>query len=185
MWDEKEFFEDFVKESEKIKPEEEFIRKLKNLEQKKQRKKFPYARYTAAAAMILICFGIGAFTFRKFGFTAPKSNSGLEYNVDLKAESGEEQIHSGNIGTGSHNDLSQALAQLEEPDMVITNQKGEELSEEEREGLLERLKEARLIHQDAQGAYVSYFCKGQEAFELRIYDQKEDGTINVAVIYTE
>lgn len=61
MWDEKQFFEDYKKESEQIQPDAAFTEKLKALaEEEPKVSSFPKARILAAAASFVLCIGVGA-----------------------------------------------------------------------------------------------------------------------------
>lgn len=61
MWDEKKFFEDYVDESQKIKPDEKFVQNLKQIawQEEHKKKKIPVVRYVAAAASLTLCICAG------------------------------------------------------------------------------------------------------------------------------
>lgn len=62
MWDEKQFFEDFVKESDKIKPDRNFVEKLATLAEEESSKKItPFGRnykILASAAVVLLLVSV-------------------------------------------------------------------------------------------------------------------------------
>lgn len=186
MWDEKKFFEDFVKESEKVKPEEEFIQKLKKLEPKEKKNRFRYAKYTAAAAAVLLCLGIGTLVFREVGTATQKPEDQIINNIDIQAALDGEQIQSGSIGKGKKDSLSDIISSMQQQNIIITDSSGKELSEEEKERLLKQLEDAETVSKNTQGSYTSYFVKEQQEFEIRIYDDAESsGKVKAAIVYAE
>ena len=61
MWDEKKFFDDYVDESQKIKPDEKFVQNLKQMawQEEQKKKKIPVVRYIVAAASLAVCICAG------------------------------------------------------------------------------------------------------------------------------
>lgn len=61
MWDEKKFFEDYVEESEKIKPDDHFVEQMKKMAAREEQKKntIPMMKYAAIAASFVVCIGLG------------------------------------------------------------------------------------------------------------------------------
>ena len=73
MWDEKQFFEDYKKDSEQIQPDPDFTEKLKALAQEEPKTvPFSKARVLAAVASVAVCVGVGAVAWN--GFYGPKES---------------------------------------------------------------------------------------------------------------
>lgn len=172
MWDEKKFFEDFVKESEKIKPEEEFIRKMKHLEDKKV-KRFSVTRYAAVAAALVCVIG-GAMIWKNSKVDVEDSEYKLEQTAEIHAGKEEWSIQSGKISKSEKKTFSEILPFIEAEDTIILDEKDRELSQTEKTELLEVLESAELIEEEIEGTYKSYFCQGEKTFTLKVYEGQDD-----------
>ena len=85
MWDEKKFFEDYVDESHKIKPDEKFVQNLKQMawQEEQKKKKIPAARYIVAAASLAVCICAGGVALHMN--IDPKPGKTVEYDIKNRA----------------------------------------------------------------------------------------------------
>ena len=179
MWDEKKFFEDFVKESEKIKPEEEFIQKMKHLEERKV-KRFSVTHYAAVAAALVCVIG-GAVLWKNSRVDLGNSKYSIEESVEIQAGKSEWNIQSGKISNGQNETYSEVLSFIERDDTRILDENDRELSQTEKTELIEQLKDAEPIEEEIDGTYKQYSCPGEKTFSLKVYEGQEDGSISVLV----
>lgn len=169
MWDEKKFFEDFVKESDKVKADEAFVQELKELEHGKI-KRFPYVKYAASVAAAAACVGIGIFAFHSGQAGIQGNPSAIEENVGIMAGADTEKIESGSIGVGKKDTGTQVNEELKKRSTVVTDSEGNELSGEQRAELIQLLEEAVFVEDEIEGEYRQYDCEGDKAFEIRIIE---------------
>lgn len=191
MWNEKEFFEDFVKESEKLQPDKQFVAQLKDMardveeDESKASKwrnktgkriniKVYMYRYIAIAVIVILCVTAGGITWN----TAHKSKSGsgkstnTDVSGNIHAGTHDKDIHSGIIG--DKKGISQASMLLENDSIIVTDEYGKSISTAKRKIILKWLNMSEKTDEeiDANTDYVSYFCKGEEEMEIRIYDEE-------------
>lgn len=162
MWDEKKFFEDFVRESEEMKPDPEFVNRMLELAEEKQKKPVwkltGYRMVAAVAAVALICVAGSRFMpgLRKdtsvrmeLELQAGKENTPVEEIQEEKSSAEGEQEGaegagmSGSIGELMNGELTRLQDLLAEEDCVVTDYQGNELSEEEKVYLTERISTAK------------------------------------------
>lgn len=179
MWDEKKFFEDFVKESDEIKPDKVFVQRMKQLEKEECKKKNPVIRYAAVAA-VFVCVISGAAVWKNAGKEAEIPLNRIDQNIEVQAGKNELSIQSGSIGKKPNESFSEMLLSIEKENTVIVDEEGNELSQREKSELLERLKKAKLIDEEIDEAYKYYFCQGEKNFELKVYEE-QDGETKVFV----
>lgn len=173
MWDEKKFFEDFVKESDKVKADASFVQELKELEHGKVRR-FPYVKYAASIAAAAACVGIGIFAFHSGQAGNQGNPSVIEQNVGIMAGTDTEKMESGSIGVGKTDTSAQVRGELEKKSTVVTDSEGNELSEKQRAELIQLLEKAVFAEDEIEGEYEQYDCEGDRSFEIRIIEN-DDG----------
>lgn len=180
MWDEKKFFEDFVKESENKKLNEEFTNQLKDImkEEKVSNivKRNSFMRYSVVVMVAVICIVLGTISWSGLGKNSKvSSQSKEESKIDVHAEKNSE-IQSGIIGYNS-NDLEMAITMVEDEEVYITDARGENISTEERSNLLGKLNEAKIVKNSkgielTEEKSVKYICKGEETLEIIVYNDE-------------
>lgn len=180
MWDEKKFFEDFVKESDRVKADEAFVRELKELEHRKERT-FPYVKYAVSIAAAAACIGIGVFALHSGGAGNPTNPSVIEENAGILAGEDTGKIESGSIGLNKDNIGDRVRSELEKSSTIVTDSEGKELSGEQRTQLLQLLENAVFVENELEDGYTWYSCEGDSAFEIRIIETA--GEIKASVTY--
>ena len=182
MWDEKKFFDDFVKESEKVKPDNEFVEQLKNMVNEenvgaiKKRNQTFFMRGSMVAVAAILCLSVGTIVWK--GFDDNKNSE-----KDIKQESsvsvhagGNSEIQSGIIGSNVL-ELEEVIVMIEEDKVEIKDEAGEIISYDNREKLLGQLNKAKKV-ENAENIemndndYAVYTCEGEEIFEIKIYSGK-------------
>ena len=160
MWDEKKFFEDYVNESEKIKPDDRFIEQMKNLAAQEERKKkpVPIIKYAAVAASFLLCIGLGGVVWHNQNTVPEEKNIGTQ--VELQAG---QQVEEAGIIENVLDGIKQGA--------VIRDEAGNEISQSQQEELYQSLKNARAVEEPAEGQKVnSYFLEGEQTIEIEIWE---------------
>ena len=171
MWDEKKFFDDFVKESEKVKPDNEFVEQLKNMVNEenvgaiKKRNQTFFMRGSMVAVAAILCLSVGTIVWK--GFDDNKNSE-----KDIKQESSV-SVHAG----GNSEIQSGIIVMIEEDKVEIKDEAGEIISYDNREKLLGQLNKAKKV-ENAENIemndndYAVYTCEGEEIFEIKIYSGK-------------
>lgn len=196
MWDEKKFFEDYVNESEKIKPDDQFVDQLKKMAawEDAKKKSVPMIKYAALAASFLVCIGLGSFVWQDQDKKSDQDNTSFEAGLqagDQVSDEGqmlEEQQTSemnesdGETSKGEENQdymeeedseeaLEEALNSLRRGDSV-RDEAGNEVPQEEQEELLQLLKNVRAAEEpEATVETASYFLEGEKTIEIDIYEE--------------
>ncbi|MBQ3665734.1 MAG: hypothetical protein II919_06480 [Lachnospiraceae bacterium] len=150
MWDEEQFFHDFVSASDHVKMDEAFVDELKKMaadDDKNQQwlKRMNLIRTAAVFAIImLVCMiGIGVFLKTQKSQIGSNSLSSLSDKADLHAGNEETSIYVGTIGGKS--EIEKAIDYIENKEITVLNQEDEFLSNKERSNLLEQLHHAKHI----------------------------------------
>lgn len=135
MWDEKQFFEDFNKESDNIKPSDEFVNRLKGLDNKTaiisiRRKKIAAV---AACIVLLLTVGAGAFAISRIGANKPDNNDPVTLPIHL----GQDETTMAKEIT-----MDYIVELIDDKDISVVDSEKNELTENERKELLETLKKA-------------------------------------------
>lgn len=181
MWNEKEFFQDFVEESEKVKPDEDFVQQLKSMmddeqiaKQEKRRKQVVIMRYATVAAAFLLCVIIGGVTWnfwnKEPNHSEEETNS---YTADVHAGNNNHEIQSGVIGI-TDSELQEAILMVGDEDVVIKGEDGELISAGKRKKLLDMLNRAEKVEEiiEFEDGYTSYFCTSEGTLEIKIYNSE-------------
>lgn len=203
MWDEKKFFEDYVNESEKIKPDDQFVDQLKKMavQEDAKKKSVPMIKYAALAASFLVCIGLGSFVWQAQDTKSDQDNTSFEAGLQAgnqvsdegqvleEQQTSEINESDGETSKGeetqdymeeedSEEALEEALNSLRRGDSV-RDAAGNEVPQEEQEALLQLLKNARAAEEpEAAVETASYFLEGEKIIEIDIYEEgflKVDG----------
>lgn len=178
MWDEKKFFEDYVKESEKIKPDERFIEQLKQMadREEKRKKPVPMIKYVAIAASFLVCIGLGHIVWRSQNIEPKEKNA--EYKVELQA--GYQETEKEDISAEEGIELERDVSGQETLTMVlnymkqgetIRDENGDEVSQERQEELYQLLKEADEAEMPEDGELENtYFLEEDQMIEIEVWE---------------
>ncbi|MBD5137361.1 MAG: hypothetical protein HDT39_15645 [Lachnospiraceae bacterium] len=169
MWDEKKFFEDYVTETDKITPDEDFINNLKKVtsEESHSKRSSTWVKYCAAAALVMLCAGLSFVTWR------------LQYkNNDSKTDLGNEKLHAGSnkeVQSGGMTiiTIKTILSYVEDGTMKVEDKEGNAVEENIRSDLIEMLEKA--VSTDAKPTedmkYDEYICKGATNISLKVYEE--------------
>lgn len=180
MWNEKKFFQDFVEESEKIKPDDEFVQQLKRMtneyelnKSQKRKKQIYFVKYAAIAVSFLLCIIVGSVAWSIYrDIPSDKHSETDNYTMDIHAGNNNSEIQSGVIG--KENDLERVISLVGDNNVIVEDENGEEISEGKRGHLLKMLNKAKLSTGtiDLEAAYTSYYCMGKEKIEIKIYNSE-------------
>lgn len=172
MWDEKQFFEDFVKESDKISPDEEFVAGLKKLDSEEKlaeiRRKNSsriILKCASVAAAIVICAVAGILIYR---LNRPDGNKGGE-KVTLPVHAGQESTTASNEEESLS---SESICKLVmDDDIEIIDGDGNAISSDTRKEL-EAMLEKAVVTDSITGLFgenTKYIIKGEEEITIQIY----------------
>lgn len=182
MWDEQQFFEDFVKDTDRIKPDAAFIEQLKeqinqdNVVRLKKRKR---TQYMAVAASLLLCISTAGIGWNIFAIKQknPGQNEDV-YQGQLSAGKEEEKVSSGEVG---ENDsiLLDVISMVEDETNLLDNEQGVSLSTQERKKLVEMLKNSEKIKNSVEisaeefsNNSIVYYCVSDETVKITVYEEK-------------
>lgn len=194
MWDEKKFFEDYVEESEKIKPDDRFVEQLKNMAAQEERKKkpIPMMKYAAIAASFVLCIGLGGVVWHNQSKTAEDKNAEISMGIqagnslleeegqfsdgeqasDEKSASDEEQTSEEQQFSEKSEErepLTDALNSMKQG-VTVRDEAGNEVSQSEQEELWNLLKNAEETEQPEDAVKeASYFLEGEQNIEVTVY----------------
>lgn len=176
MWDEKQFFNDFIKESDEVQPSAEFVNKMKNLSEQslqideKRKMKAPkvITGVLAAAAVVGILFMTGL-------------GQGKEEMILEESQIYAEKEENSNTMEGSLSDIfsdKKLLLEdaLTEGNVSVKDAQGKELTIEEKEVLLEQI-----IHAEETEISFQSLDDKKEVF----YDVEGDLKIRFSIIEGE
>lgn len=176
MWDEKKFFEDFVKESEEIQPDKDFVERMVLLtDEKKTRKIVPLKKAgkrltTVAAILIFICIA-GA------GFLALNNGNSSEISKPQIRAGKKETANNSNQKSGSIEDifstnLKDIQSMLKDSTISVTNETGNSITDEERKkicSMLDGAEKADRLPENYENM-VFYTLKGDADVTIEIID---------------
>lgn len=187
MWDEKKFFEDYVEESEKIKPDEQFVEQLKQMavQEEKRKKPVPMIKYVAIAASFVVCVGLGSIVWRNQNTESEDKN--VKYNMELQAgqQKTEEEDFLAESDTASENKSeteSESEVQPEEEILTealncikqgatIRDEDGNEVSQEKQEEIYQLLKNAKEAETpEGENMENTYFLEGNQTIEIELWE---------------
>ena len=150
MWDEKQFFEDFNKEVDNVTPDDKFVNRLKNLDDKKTIINIKRKKITALAACIILLFavGIGAFAISRINIDKPSNNE----QVTLP-------IHLGQDETTAPKEITMdyIVELVNDKDISVVDIDGNNISENERTELVELLENA--VPADSVSGVIGEGCQ--------------------------
>lgn len=176
MWDEKKFFEDYVEESEKIKPDERFVEQLKCMavQEEKKNKPIPMMKYAAIAASFVLCIGLGTVVWHNQSKTAEDKEQTVEFSAGVQA--GKPSLEEGQITEESDAEPEEKNAPLAEAlnsirkGASVRDEAGNEVSQNEQEELWNLLKNAKeTVKPENVEKEASYFLEADETIEVEIY----------------
>lgn len=169
MWNEKEFFEDFAKKNDTIKPTNEFVNKMKNLENNKPKSVHIYYKPLLVAASILLMLACG------FGVYMHVKPDNKPINPIEPSTPG---IHLGNNGTTTPEetffDMDSIIKYINNEAISVTGTEGSELTPEERNSLKLLLGKAEKTDSVSGilGEYTFYTIHTHEEITIKIYFDK-------------
>lgn len=179
MWDEKKFFDDYVNESEKIKPDDDFVEQLKKMavQEEKKKKPIPMIKYAAIAASFLICAGLGNVVWNNLK-SEPEENN-VKYHVGVEAgkhpekeqeEKETEEKEPEKSGEQLEKDgLTAALDSIKQG-MAVRDQDGNEISQSQQQELWNLLKDAKETEEPENLAKEAvYFLEGEKTLEVEVW----------------
>lgn len=191
MWNEKKFFQDFVKESEKIQPDKEFVQQLKEMtrqheikNKEKRKRQIWMVKYAVTAVAFLICFVGGGIAWSFYNNTGHDvSSEESSYTIDAHAGNKNHEIQSGSFG--EETDLEKVISLVNNNNIIIEDENGEKVSEGKREQLLKLLNQAEKSNDTIalETEYTSYFCIGEEKIEIKIYNSEYIVIGNSDIVY--
>ena len=164
MWDEKQFFEDFNKEVDNVTPDDKFVNRLKNLDDKKTIINIKRKKITALAACIILLFavGIGAFAISRINIDKPNNNEQITL-----------PIHLGQDETTAPKEITMdyIVELVNDKDISVVDIDGNNISENERTELVELLENA--VPADSISGVIGegtqYTIKGDKDITLSVY----------------
>lgn len=173
MWNEEDFFKDYVQSAEKVKPDSAYIEQLKantnaenlkRLEHKKQKK---IISYLAVAASLALCISLGGYGLGLWGNHNPSQTSG-----SLSANKKNHEI-SGNVAPNNP-ELSSVLAMLSDSNTMLDNKYGESVSDAERKHLISLLKSCVKLDtpKDISLNETVYYCSGNDTVKITVYENQ-------------
>ena len=149
MWDEKEFFEDFKTESDKIKPDAYFVEKtVKMLNDNSSPTPIWKNKiiFTASAAVFAIVLGIVGFSLLGRGDTESSSNKIAESQVTLKNEARAEKSSETEVVSVDLYKLDEITQWLSDSNVIVTDVYGNPIDEEERMSLKNDIEAGKYIY---------------------------------------
>lgn len=176
MWDEKKFFEDYVEESEKIKPDDRFVEQLKNIvaQEESKKKSIPMIKYVAIAASFMLCIGVGSVLWHQLNET--EEDKTVEFSTEIQAGNSsleEEQVLDNQKFQKEDEEkeepLTDALNSIRQG-VIVRDEGGNEVSQSEQEELWNLLKDAEKTEKPENAVKeASYFLEEDETIEVNVY----------------
>lgn len=172
MWNEEEFFKDYAKSVEDIKPDSDFISELKkntnsqNLKKVEQKNRKRVLSGLAVAASLALCVAVGGFGFGLFG---NKDNKIQDAPGSLSAGEDKKPDVEGSISSDSP--LADIATMLTDQTYMVDRQTGESLSMEEREDLASLLLQCEKTEElvDTSLEEEIYYCVGDSTLKITVY----------------
>ena len=169
MWNEKEFFEDFAKKNDTVKPTDEFVNKMKNLENNKPKSVHIYYKPLLVAASILLMLACG------FGVYMHVRPSDKPINTVEPSTPG---IHLGQdettVPSETAFDMDSIIEYINDERISITETDGTELLPYERNSLKSLLEKAQKTDSvtGILGENTFYTIHTDEEITIKIYFDK-------------
>lgn len=180
MWDEKKFFEDYVEDTNKVKPDKDFVDNLKKLtlEDTNAKKSSMWIKYAAIAAVIMLFMGVGFMAWK-----IPHNKNGQETDFSNNVHAGhDKEIQSGGTMIIT---IKTILSYMEDGSTIVEDTQGNAIEEDVRSDLIEMLKKA--VSTDAGPTedmkYDEYICKGATDISLKVYEEGYIVIKNNGMIY--
>lgn len=173
MYNEDDFFKDYIQSAKKIKPDSDFIEQLKlntninnvkKLQNKKQKK---IIAYLAVAASFVLCFSLGSYGLGIWGQdTSPQHTNPLFANK-------KQHDTTGNVA-GENPELAKILTMLADNSTMLDNKYGESVSESERNYLISLLNSCVKTDASKDTALQEtvYYCVGNDTIKITIYEEQ-------------
>ena len=168
MWDEKKFFEDFVRETDQIDPDEDFIKNLKTMKSDDVPVKHvpAWTKYGAAAAAVVLCI-LGGILVQNLNVIQNPTEDQLN-NGTLHGQI-EEHPHTGGTVILT---LDTVTDYVKDEAAVIIDETGKSIDEAKREQLIHLLETAVSAdyYPKEDETYHEYHCNDSLEFTLKVYD---------------
>lgn len=174
MWNEEDFFKDYIQSAKKIKPDAGYIEQLKtnttteNLKKLNQKKQKKIITYLATAASLALCITLGGYGLGLWGNSrSPQTPSGsLSANKKPHEATGDV--------THDNPELSFVLAMLTDANTILDNKYGESVSDTERNHLISLLKSCVKLDapKDIALEETVYYCVGNETVKITVYENQ-------------
>lgn len=167
MWDEKKFFDDYVSETDKIKPDSDFIKELKVTMENEtgSDKRHVLPKYGIIIAAVLLLFaGLGIW---RAGGGKSISDDNTKKPKSYAEKNG--QMQSGEVSIIT---IKTAIECLNSKESVVTDKTGGFISKDKKEELAKMLENAVSTDYKPTGEekYDVYKCSGSAVFSLDVYD---------------
>lgn len=180
MWDKEKFFHDYVEESKQIKPDQEFVQRLKKEVNQKAviKRPNPIMKYTTIAACFLLCIIVVGVSWNIWDNKQSNTGDGINsQSSEIHAGKNDFDVHSGEIESKPL-DLADVITFLEDENITVEDKDGNMLPSYQRKKLLDLLNSVEITDENIKmdGLYTSYFCIKEEKLEIKVY---EDGYLTI------
>ncbi|MCI8409705.1 MAG: hypothetical protein HFJ09_10640 [Lachnospiraceae bacterium] len=171
MWNEEDFFKDYVQSAEKIKPDSDFLEQLKtstNIDNvKKLQNKKKIITFLAAAASFALCISLVGYGLGIWG-----QDTSLQPSESLSANK-EKHDATGNVA-GDNSELSKVLTMLADNNTMLDNIYGESVSDSERNWLISLLNSCVKTDapKDTALQKTVYYCVGNDTIKITVYEEQ-------------
>lgn len=175
MWDEKQFFDDFIKESDQIQPSAEFVNKMKNLsEQSLQTDAKKQIKNTKVITGVLAAAAVVGILFMTGLGQGKREIMIQEDQIYAEKESTSDAMEGSLSDIFSDSKLLLENALIGE-DVLLKNEQGKEVTSEEKEALLQQIINAEatdILLEDLEGKEaVSYYVEGEIQMGFSIIEE--------------
>lgn len=173
MWNEEEFFKDYIESAEKVKPDSDFIEQLKtntnidNAKKVQKRKQKKIITFLTVAASLVLCISLGGYGLGLWGQDiSPQSPGSLSANKDKYG-------NTGNVA-GENPELAKVLTMLTDNSTMLDNKYGESVSESERNHLISLLNSCEKTNtpKDTALQETVYYCVGDDTIKITVYEEQ-------------
>lgn len=173
MWNEEEFFKDYLQSAEKVKPDPAYVEQLKantnieNLKKSERKRQKKMICYLAAAASFALCISLGGYGFGLWGNSHPTHTPG-----SLSANKEDSEL-SGSV-TQDNPELSSVLSMLSDTNNMLDNKYGETVPDTERNHLISLLKSCvkQDTPKDISLEETIYYCVGSDTVKITVYEDQ-------------
>lgn len=173
MWNEEEFFKDYIQSAEKVKPDSDFIEQLKtntnidNAKKVQNKKQKKIITFLAVAASFVLCVSLGGYGLGIWG-----ENSSPQPSGSLSANK-HNHDSTGNVA-GKNPELSKVLTMLADNNTMLDNKYGESVSDSERNHLISLLNSCEKTNtpKDTSLQETVYYCVGDNTIKITVYEEQ-------------